>query len=859
MLLNAAAIYIAWLLSCLAMRPTIFLDTLEAMIGIMVAVIGSGFVYQAFNVYSRPMFNKMWSMIRTAEANVLSAGIALILIVTLCNDDSQQDFMVIWVIIALLLSTAMLSFKLSVARSISRVLYKKQYILRKIIVIGDNTASAREYIRQIEKNPHYGMMIVGYVGNKSGDEVGCNKLGSFSQLESILDEHLPTDVVFAIDAYDKKNLIKLVNICDDRCIKVYFLPVIYGFFKSSRQLEQVGNLPVINIHTTPLDNRANAIVKRLIDIVGSIALIVLTAPLMIIAAIGTKISSPGPILFKQVRVGKMGKPFTMLKFRSMRADLGSDAIWTQGHDPRKTRFGTFLRRTAIDELPQLFNVLIGSMSLVGPRPELPKFVDDFRKDIPLYMIKHYVKPGITGLAQIKGLRGDTSVADRIHEDIDYIENWSIWLDFYILLLTPLRAFNKNEVYVSAEQADNKLQDNESVDAVNEAGGEHLRCEELVEIDGSPEENAENDANDVPKPKILYVASTYSHLKSFHAPYIKELRKQGYQVMTMAKGMGASFEIPFEKKIISIKNLKCLTLIKKILKKEQFDVIILNTTLAAFYVRLALPKKNRPRVVNIVHGYLFNEKGNDTVKKKLRSFALLMAEKFVAGKTDAVITMNSEDKSIALKNKLSSSEYGHVLGMGVPRRSAVIPREDIRREEDAEDKTVMLFVGELSSRKNAKFLISTMPAVLKIQPNAQLWLIGEGDEKEHLVAYANQLRVLHRVRFLGRKKRVFDYLKASDIYVSAAKSEGLPFNIVEAVGSGLTVIASDVKGQSDVLEGGAGILYKSESIEEYLAAIRAVCAGEVVISDEAKEEAYLKYSFDSVFEDTLEKIKKAAKL
>ena len=174
----------------------------------------------------------------------------------------------------------------------------------------------------------------------------------------------------------------------------------------------------------------------------------LTLPIMIFAAIGVFISSPGPVLFKQKRVGKMGKIFTMYKFRSMRLNRDSNKAWSHKGDSRKTKFGAFIRSTAIDELPQLFNVLFGDMSLVGPRPEIPHFVEEFKQNIPLYMIKHYVKPGMTGLAQIKGLRGDTSVEKRIREDIEYIENWSLGLDFAILFATPFKAFNKNEIYVA---------------------------------------------------------------------------------------------------------------------------------------------------------------------------------------------------------------------------------------------------------------------------------------------------------------------------------------------------------------------------------------------------------------------------
>jgi len=233
---------------------------------------------------------------------------------------------------------------------------------------------------------------------------------------------------------------------------------------------------------------ANAAVKRIFDIVGSSLLILLTSPIMIFAAIGVYISSPGPILFKQKRVGRLGKNFTMLKFRSMRVNDESNKAWTTGNDPRKTKFGTFLRRTAIDELPQLFNVLMGSMSLVGPRPEIPVFVEHFKEIVPLYMIKHYVKPGITGLAQIKGFRGDTSIEARIHEDIEYIENWSLMLDIYVLLKTPLKAFNKNEKYVEA--ADNRDDESDKTPSA-----EQQPETEQISSDGVAEREEKGEANE----------------------------------------------------------------------------------------------------------------------------------------------------------------------------------------------------------------------------------------------------------------------------------------------------------------------------------------------------------------------------
>ena len=180
------------------------------------------------------------------------------------------------------------------------------------------------------------------------------------------------------------------------------------------------------------------------DIVGSLVLIVLSSPVMLLAAVGVKLSSPGPIIFRQKRVGLNKKPFYMYKFRSMRVNAASDTGWSTNSDPRKTRFGSFIRKFSIDELPQFFNVLKGDMSLVGPRPELPHFVDQFKEEIPLYMVKHQVRPGITGWAQVNGLRGDTSIKERIEHDVYYIENWSILLDIKILFLTLFKGFVNQE-------------------------------------------------------------------------------------------------------------------------------------------------------------------------------------------------------------------------------------------------------------------------------------------------------------------------------------------------------------------------------------------------------------------------------
>ena len=210
--------------------------------------------------------------------------------------------------------------------------------------------------------------------------------------------------------------------------------------------EDLQGLPVINIRYVPLNNTFLAAIKRGVDIIGALVAIVLFSPVMLFSCLAIKLTSPGPLIYRQTRVGLHNKPFEMYKFRSMEVqpEETEKKAWTVKNDPRVTGYGKFMRHTSIDELPQLFNILKGDMSLVGPRPERPFFVEKFREEIPRYMVKHQVRPGLTGWAQVNGYRGDTSIRKRIDCDLYYIENWTLGLDFKILFLTFFKGFvNKN--------------------------------------------------------------------------------------------------------------------------------------------------------------------------------------------------------------------------------------------------------------------------------------------------------------------------------------------------------------------------------------------------------------------------------
>lgn len=835
MLINIVAIFMSYIFTVMIIKDNVVgLSEPLAIAFIFANVILLSFVYHAMGMYRTNRYMKPYhSLPVVLRANLVYFGIAAAICALIVRDDIKS-FILIWYLLTAVLSTSFLTFKRHGIKVAIRVLRKKNYSLKRVIIIGDNTQTAADYIKQVQPNTNYGIVVLGYVGDKINPAVGAEKLGTFKELAKILDKYHPTDVVFAIDAYDKRHLIRLVNLCDDRCIKVYFLPVIYGFFKNSRQIEQVGSVPVINIHSTPLDNVANAIAKRFVDVVGSLALIILTSPLMLFAAIGVRLTSPGPILFKQTRVGRLGKKFTMLKFRSMRVNSGSRTTWTTNEDDRKTKFGTFLRRSAIDELPQLFNVLGGSMSLVGPRPELPHFVEHFKNDVPLYMVKHYVKPGITGLAQIKGLRGDTSVEDRIHEDIEYIENWTMLLDLYILLKTPFKAFNKNERYVD------KKEDEGAKDAA-------LMAESVQSTAEAAEPKEEKPLEPLTGKKILYVASTTDHLRAFHLDYITAMRSRGNDVITLANGEGADVDAPFAKRFFSKDNARARRIIKKTIIDEGIDVVLVHTTLAAFHVRLALPRKNRPRVVNVVHGYLFS-----SMSKAIKRTVLLSCEKLLARRTDALVVMNEEDMKIARRNRLTRGKIYFSRGMGVKQKLPIRDAATVRRELVSDGAYVLCFVGELSGRKNQRFLIAAMPRIKELIPTAKLWLVGDGGEREELEALARRLDVANEVVFLGRRSDVGDVVNSADVYVSASKSEGLPFNVVEAMALGKPVLASCTKGQEDVIRDGTdGILFDLGNPEEYVDKLKALHDGLIKLDPTEIINRSRTYTYDEVFDETLQ--------
>ena len=342
-----------------------------------------------------------------------------------------------------LVSSALLLGKRMCLRVLLHRFRAKGYNLKHVVLVGSGPA-AKRYLSKIRAQKNLGYQVDGVVSD-CGAWGGLSLLGEYAALEEILTRRKPDEVVLAIPAEDNARVPELISVCEKTGTKASIIPFYAAYLPSNPQIDDLDGLALINLRRIPLDNLGNAFLKRAEDILGSLVLILLTSPLMLIAAVGVKLSSPGPILFCQERVGRDKKVFRMYKFRSMRVNAKQQTGWSTDTDPRKTRFGALIRKCSIDELPQLFNVLRGDMSLVGPRPEVPFYVEQFKEEIPRYMVKHQVRPGITGWAQVCGFRGDTSIEKRIEHDLYYIENWNLLFDVKILLMTVFKAVNSEKL------------------------------------------------------------------------------------------------------------------------------------------------------------------------------------------------------------------------------------------------------------------------------------------------------------------------------------------------------------------------------------------------------------------------------
>lgn len=402
-------------------------------------------IYNSAKLYTPKRGKKKWTeFFYIIYSNFLGLAFYFFFLYMIKEEHISRIFLGMFTLINVFLCTLA---RMSVAHAL-RVIRRRGYNLKHVILVGYSRA-AEAYIDRIFANPQWGYYIHGILDNSM--EIGTKYkkvpvIGRIDQLEEYLVKMSLDEIAITINIKEYRDLERIVSVCEKSGVHTKFIPDYYSFISTRPYTEDLYGLPVINIRNVPLSNTFNWISKRFVDIIGSFIGLMICAIPMLIVAIIIKLSSRGPIIFSQIRVGKQNKTFKMYKFRSMtlQTEEEEEKAWTTNNDPRVTRFGKFIRRTSIDELPQLFNIFIGDMSLVGPRPERPQFVEQFKEDIPRYMIKHQVPPGLTGWAQINGYRGDTSITKRIEHDLYYIENWTLGFDFKIMFLTIFKGFiNKN--------------------------------------------------------------------------------------------------------------------------------------------------------------------------------------------------------------------------------------------------------------------------------------------------------------------------------------------------------------------------------------------------------------------------------
>lgn len=419
-----------------------FMDYQRPLIGALVTLL---LLYAFFGLYTPKRYQRgSRELLNLFKANILGLGISAFIITIFQIQNFPRSLYLMFYGFNFIFGV----ISRYIIRRILRINRQKGRNIKHTIFVGFST-SAAAYIDRIKANPHWGLQIHGIFDDTVSDNFeyrGIEKIGSLCDLANYLDNTSLDEVAITLNLNEYEKLENIVSVCEKSGVHTKFVPDYYNFISTNPFTEDLDGLPVINIRNVPLTNTMNRLIKRIIDIIGSIFALVVFSPIMLIVALLVKKSSPGPIFFAQERIGLGNKPFKMYKFRSMGVQdpKKEQKQWTTKNDARVTPIGKIIRKTSLDELPQFWNVLRGDMSLIGPRPERPLFVEKFKEEIPRYMIKHQVRPGITGWAQVNGFRGDTSIRGRIEHDLYYIENWSLGLDIKILFLTVFKGFiNKN--------------------------------------------------------------------------------------------------------------------------------------------------------------------------------------------------------------------------------------------------------------------------------------------------------------------------------------------------------------------------------------------------------------------------------
>ncbi len=403
-----------------------------------------GISFRAFNLYRpRRMGSHLAEVLDIAKANTLSVLILVALTFFVRKFEySRLVFLYFWLLNMMALACSRMVFREGL-----RFIRRRGHNQRHCMIVGAGKLGQR-VVRSLQEHPEYGLTIHGYLSRhayKVGQSfMGVEVVGVYEDLE----RHAPElDIVFVCLPPEAERLAeKLLGFLATTTLEVKVVPSIYEFITLRAEAEMFDGLPIITLQGSPLYGW-NVVIKRTTDVVGAAVALLLLSPIMGVLALLIRFTSAGPVFYRQERMGLDGKSFVMLKFRTMQVEQPGDTVLlTPKNDPRVTPIGKWLRRLSLDELPQFWNVLKGDMSIVGPRPERSWVVEEVRKQIPLYMLKHKMKAGITGWAQVNGWRGDTSLEKRVEHDLYYIEHWSFWLDVKIMLLTVWKGFVHKHAY-----------------------------------------------------------------------------------------------------------------------------------------------------------------------------------------------------------------------------------------------------------------------------------------------------------------------------------------------------------------------------------------------------------------------------
>lgn len=403
-----------------------------------------GAAFRAFGLYRpRRIGSHLSEAADIAKASTMGA-LVLVFVMTFFFRD--YDYSRVVIVYFWLLSIAVVWFSRAAFREALRFARRRGYNLRYAVVVGGGELAAT-VVQRMQRRPDVGIQVLGVVGDDRDGAGGARWLGGYKDLRAVLDAHAVDHVVLALAHEDYGRLAGLLDAVGDEPLTIHVVPDLLRFASLRGGVEQFEGMPFIHLRESPLYGW-NRVAKRVFDFVFSLAVLAAAGPLLLLMAAGVKLTSPGPVFYRQERMGLDGRRFHMLKYRTMRADAEAKTgpVWAGSRDERRTRLGTLLRRFSLDELPQFINVLRGEMSVVGPRPERPVFVERFRQTVPGYMLRHKVKAGITGWAQVHGLRGNTSLEKRIQYDLDYIERWSLWLDLRIIALTVVRVLVDRNAY-----------------------------------------------------------------------------------------------------------------------------------------------------------------------------------------------------------------------------------------------------------------------------------------------------------------------------------------------------------------------------------------------------------------------------